>query len=272
MSNPYAIVMHCDGAMDYDRKQTGGNGFHIEFPESIEYGEVFRSIRNDGQGIHRLEIISVIEGMKELLFLDKKGEIELRKASGVEIYTDRFSVVEMSDPYKLQGYRSNGWKTYEQKPVKDRELWDELDKTRRKLAGQVGGRVEISYKREKQNKIADKLSGLGKRAIQSRRVKKKIKNVAPRMFEGSNINYSLLSGGDVLSVHVYAWETVRDEVEISTELLNGTQKGKVLVIYVDQDQKLSIHRRHKYEIVIDKVFKYYVRIYSSTEIDTVEGD
>lgn len=266
MSNPHAIVVHCDGAMDYDRTQTGGNGFHIDFPELIDHVEVSRSIRNDGQGIHRLEIISVIEAMKELLSLEKKDKVHLRNASGVEIYTDRLSVVEMQDPYKLQAYRSNGWKNHELKPIKDKDLWDELDKTRRKLASQVGGRVEINYKREKQNKVADKLSKLGKKSIQSRRVKRKVKNVAPRIFDGPDIDYSLLSQGDVLDVHVYAWEPVQKEVEISSEVLNGEHTGKILTLYVDYDQKSLLHRRHKYQIVIDKVLKHHIRIHSSKEI------
>jgi ribonuclease HI len=266
MSNPHAIVIHCDGAMDYDRTQTGGNGFHIEFPESIDHVEVSHSIRNDGQGIHRLEIISVIEAMKELLSLEKKGEVRLRNTSGVEIYTDRLSVVEMQDPYKLQAYRSNGWKTHEQKPVKDRELWDELDKTRKKLASQAGGRVEINYKREKQNKIADKLSKQGKKSIQSRRVKKKIKNVAPRIFDGPDIDHSLLSPGDALNVHVYAWEPVQKEIEISTEVLDGEHAGKVVTLYVDYDQKSQLQRRHKYEIVISEVHTHHIKISASEEI------
>lgn len=266
MSNPHAIVVCCDGAMDYDRNQTGGNGFRIEFPESINHDEVARSIRNDGQGIHRLEIISIIEGMKELLSLEKKGEIHLKNAAGVEIYTDRLSVVNMSDPYKLQRYRSQRWKTHEQKSVKDDKLWDELDKTRKKLAGQVGGRVEIHYKREKQNRVADKLSKLGKKSIQSRRVGRKIKKIAPRMFDGPDVNYFLLSERDVLNVHIYSWERVQDEFEISAELLDGANKGKVIKIYLDLTKKSSMHLRHRYEIVVDKVFKHHVTISSSSEI------
>lgn len=266
MNNPQAIIVQCDGAMDYDRKQTGGNGFYIRFPESIDHDEILISMRNDSQGIHRLEAISIIEAMKILLALNKKGEIQLRLAAGVEIYTDRLSVAEMSDPYRLQGYRSNGWKTHEGKPIKDKELWDELDKTRKKLATQVGGRVEIGYKREKQNTVADKLSKLGKKGIQSRRVKKKLKNVASRMFDGPDVDHSSISEGDIFNVHIYAWESVQNEVEISSEAIDGPHIGKIITIYVSPEQKSLIHRKHKYQVVTKKVFKHHITISSSTEL------
>lgn len=34
--NPYAIYINCDGAMDYDSKNTGGVGYVITFPDFIE--------------------------------------------------------------------------------------------------------------------------------------------------------------------------------------------------------------------------------------------
>jgi ribonuclease HI len=266
MNSPHAIIIHCDGAMNYDKNQTGGNGFHIAFPDSIDHVEIFHSKRNDWQGIHRLEIISIIDSMKELLVLEKRGEINLRNASGVEIYTDRFFVAEMSDPYKIQAYRSNGWKTYEQKPIKDKQLWDELDKTRKKLIGKVGGRIEIGYKREKRNKIADKLSKRGKSALPSKRTDKKIRNVSRRLFDGTNINYSLLTAGMFLKINLYAWERVQNEIAICAEVIDGEQKGKIVNIYVSAEQKSQLHRRHRYEILIGQVLKHHITISFSKEI------
>lgn len=263
MENPYSITIHCDGAMDYDSNQTGGNGFVIDFPECFEMSSIFRSIRNDGQGIHRLEMISIIESMKELIRIGKNNPGLLRKASGVSIYTDRIRVTdnELTNPYKIQGYRKNNWKNHEDKPIKDKDLLDDIDKTRKKLTQDVGGRVEIIYKREKGNKIADKLSKVGKKIAPLSRsiIRKKNRQVSSRKFDGSGVNYSSIEVDSILAIRVYAWELVQNEYELSAEILDGVNIGKVVKIYVNSEAKKDIHRQHCYKIEVNKVYSHHIK-------------
>lgn len=270
MNNPYVITIHCDGTMEYNSKQVGGNGFIIEFPDSFNLDPITRYLRNDRQGINRLEMISILEAIEELLSFDKKNPGVIRNASGVTIYTDRFNATDDKalNPYRIQGYRKNHWKTFEGKPVKDKDLLDRIDKTRKKLAQAVDGRVDISYKREKQNKAADKLSKLGKRSVihSKRIIQKKNRNIAPRKFDGSEIDYSSIHSGDSFVVHVYAWESVQNEIEIIVEIMEGLYISRTIKLYVDPATKRDIHRQHIYEIEISEVYAHHVRVNSYKEV------
>ncbi len=263
MSNPYAIQIHCDGAMDYDTNQTGGNGFIIDFPDSFEIDPISISIRNDGQGIHRLEMISVIEAMEEVLSFLTSNPILARQAAGVEIYTDRFSVTdgEYINPYRIRRWRREGWKNHEGKPVKNYDLLDKIDKTRLK--------VTVTFKRRKQNKVADKLAKAGKKTT-TRGVKlidKNQRRVTKRIYEGEEVDYSKVSGGSVIEVRVYAWEPVGKEYEICFEVCSGDFEGGVIKTSVDAETKLQLKRSHTYLIEIDSVFSHHVSINLLEEIE-----
>lgn len=262
MANPYAIQIHCDGAMDWDRVQTGGNGFIIEFPDSIGVEPISRSIQNNGQGIHRLEFISLVEAMEELLLFDKRNPGMLRKAAGVEIYTDRLRATdgELANPYRIKEWRKNGWKNYEDKPIKDRDLLDKIDKIRIKVARAVGGSVSINYERENRNRTADKLSKKGKYSgIRGRKlIEKKNRRITRRLFEGPEIKYSQLSQDSLVEARLYAWEPVGEQYEVCFEIYSGPHKGKTMRVYVDDTQKAAIHRGHTYLIDIEKVFTHHI--------------
>lgn len=272
MSNPQAIQVHCDGAMDYDSKQTGGNGFVIEFPDNIGQEPIERAYRNDKQGIHRLELISIIEAMEELVRREKKIPGLLRKAAGVEIYTDRLSATdsELTNPYRIRDWRRDGWKTKEGKPVKDKDLLDRIDKLRVKLIKLVGGGVSISYKREKRNKVADRLSKVGKNSSLSKKstISKKNRRVIRRLYSGGRIKLSLLKTGMSIEGRVYAWERVSAEYEICFEICGGAFEGLVLVAYVDDKQKSGLHRGHRYSLEVGDVYREHVRIKRFEEISS----
>ncbi len=263
MNNPHAIQIHCDGAMDYDTKQTGGNGFIIEFPDSFELEPIAHFIRNDGQGINRLELISLIEAMTELLVFGKKNPLILKKASGVELYTDRFNATDnkFTNRYRIKDWRRNGWMNYENKPIKDRDLLDKIDKTRVKLEQTVGGSVSINYVPEKRNKVADKLSKFGKKTdVRGRKlIEKKQRRVIKRLYDGPEVNYSQLDINDI-KVRVYAWEPVGDQFEICFEVCSGDFEGKTIKAYVNAQQKSELQRGHKYILKISKVFKHHIEI------------
>jgi ribonuclease HI len=269
MSNPYAIQVHCDGAMSYDKYQTGGNGFYIEFPESIDKETISRSIRNDQQGIHRLEMISILEAIEELLLIDRKEPGILRKAGSVEIFTDRHSVTDETNlnPYKVQVWRKNKWKSHEGADIKNSKLIDGLDKARMKLAKAVGGRVSIFYKKEKSNKVADKLSKIGKTVSNRGRkmVEKKRRNVIKRLFDGPEIKYSDISLKTAITARVYAWELINKDVEICFEIISRKHRGMIIKARVGQDQKSKLHRGHIYHIKISEILRHHITIKSFKE-------
>lgn len=261
MANPHAIQIHCDGAMDYDKKNTGGNGFFIEFPDSFNIESISRSIRNDGQGIHRLEIISLIEAMNELLLFAKNNPKLVRQSSGIELYTDRMSVTNLVNPYLIRGWRKNNWLNYEGKAIKDKDLLDKLDKTRTKLSQVIGGQISISYVREKRNKVADKLSKTAKKiGIKgSTLANKKQRNVTKRIYDGKEVDYFKLTQCDI-EARVYAWETVGKQVEVCFEICSDYLHGSIVKAYVIPSLKDKLHRSHIYKINISKICSHHIEI------------
>jgi len=270
MYNPHVININCDGAMDRDQRQTGGNGFCIEFPDFLNLEPISKSIRNDGQGIHRLEMISILESMEKLLSFGKQNPGILHKVAGVNIYTDRIKVTdaELLNPYRIQEYRKNRWLNHENKPIKDKDLLDKIDKIRKKLHQEVGGIIKIEYIPEKKNKNADKLSKIGKRSLihDKKIIKKKRVHVTRRIFDGPEIDYSLIHENDLLIVHVYIWEAVQNQFELKTEIMDGQYLGRIIRIYVAPAVKTDVHLNHCYEVKIKNVYTHHVEIESFKEI------
>ena len=64
---------------------------------------------------NRMEMIAVIEGLKEI-----------KKKALIEVYTDSKYVQQGVNEW-LAGWKAKGWKTASKKPVKNQDLWQELD-------------------------------------------------------------------------------------------------------------------------------------------------
>jgi ribonuclease HI len=64
---------------------------------------------------NRMELLAVIEGLRAL-----------KKSSIVEVYTDS-KYVQQGVSEWLAGWKKNGWKTAARKPVKNDDLWRDLD-------------------------------------------------------------------------------------------------------------------------------------------------
>jgi ribonuclease HI len=270
MDNPYAIHIRCDGSMDYDSKQTGGYGFVIEFPDFVDHPPVEKFTKADGQGIHRLEMMAVLAGMNELLrFRATNGNL-LRDVSGVTVHSDRLSISddEMNNPYRIQEYRKRKWKTHEGNPVKHSDLLDAIDKTRKKLSAVFSGRIEIRYTREKKNKVADKLSRVGKRdGLESKTARRGMRpKVGKRKLTGAEIKYNLMSVGDILDVHIYYKNPVQDKYELHAEIMDGRYTGRTLRIFLTVSQEMNLHRWHFYRMEITEVTTYAVRMACLEEI------
>jgi ribonuclease HI len=264
MANPQSIQIHCDGAMDYDPNQTGGNGFHIDFPDFFEIEPIHRSLRNDGQGIHRLEMISIVEAMEEIIAFLNKNPVLARQAAGVEMYTDRFSVTdgELINPYRIKEWRKAGWKNHEGKPIKNADLLEKIDKTRIKVIKAVGGSVTVSYKRRKYNKVADKLAKAGKISVTRGRriIAMSNRRVIKRLYDGEEIEYQKISKDLRLKVRVYAWQPVGDEYEICFEICSGEFEGQIIKTSVLPAEKQGLQRGHFYLVNVDSVLKHHVKI------------
>lgn len=66
---------------------------------------------------NRMEILAVIEGLKAL-----------KESCYVDLYTDSQYVANAIEKHWLSNWKKNGWKTANKKPVKNQDLWIELDK------------------------------------------------------------------------------------------------------------------------------------------------
>lgn len=264
MHNPYVIQINTDGAMDRDTNQTGGTGYVIKFPEPLGIPDIQESFRRDGQGIHRLEMIAILEGMEALIKWIKNYDGDSFGCSRVIIKTDRISVTdkELLNPWKIAEWRKNRWKNHEGKPIKDKDLLDKIDKTRKKLSAKIKGRIEIGYVRRKKNKEADKLSKIGKKGEERSRkiLDGKYTKVSKRKFDGDEINYKVLKVGDQLIIRVYRKDSVQKEYEVSGEISDGDHFGEKIKIYVSIIQELELHRHHYYKVGIKDVYKHHIRI------------
>ena len=62
-----------------------------------------------------MEMLAVIRGLEAL-----------KKASAVTIYTDSKYVQQGADEW-LEGWKARGWKSATKKPVKNQDLWEQID-------------------------------------------------------------------------------------------------------------------------------------------------
>ena len=268
MNDPHAIMVHCDGAMTLKPQQVGGGGFVIDFPDEYEIDAVSVYFRMDNQGINRIEMASILESIIKLQQLFKQHN--LRNINRILIYTDRFNATDEEDlnPYKIAEYRRNKWKNFEGKEIKNKDILDKIDKERKKLSKIAGSSVEIKYKREKNNKKADKLSRLGRDSqVRGKKILdvKKL-NVTRRKFNGKEIEYSLLKEGDILKVHVYAHQVLDKQCELLAEIVDGEHLGFKFKIYVSLEEKQNIHRTYSYQIQINNVFRYHITVTDFIEL------
>lgn len=263
--NPYALYINCDGAMDYDKTSTGGIGFVVTFPESVGLEEISESIGfYSGGNIERIEYEALIQGMLFVLELFGKYKEQLRNINQIIFISDRYALNdhERTNPYKIKAWRQNKWKNHEGKPIKNHELLDKLDKTRKKLSEQTHCRVNIEYRPRKQNKAADKLAKAGKlKGLKIDTLAKRGEKIGKRMFEGGEIKYSKLKASDIIQIHIFRKDPVQEQWEIWCELIKGENLGEKLKIYSDNQLAAKLKRRNSFEVRIKGVFAHHISIY-----------
>ena len=107
--------MYCDGGCrgTQSDKNRGAWGVYIEYRDVIKkYSDGERNTTNN-----IMELKACIEGMKNIKI----------KTIPVTVYLDSAYVLNGITSW-ITGWKKNGWRSSNKKPVKNRELWMELDK------------------------------------------------------------------------------------------------------------------------------------------------
>ena len=239
----------------------------IEFPDFIELDNIEKSgERYEGANIERLELEAMIQGMNELLRLSNIYENEFKNVNTVIFTTDRYALSdkERTNPYRIREYRKNGWKNHEEKPIKNKDLLDKIDKTRKRVTGKLRCSLEIQFIPRKQNRIADRLSKESKKKnIVNKTIKTHGQKIGRRKYTDGEILYNNLSEKEKLIVHIFKKEPINDQWEISAELCDGNLVGKKIKIYTDFPTEKKLHRHHIYIIKIKKIFSHHIVIYKT---------
>lgn len=265
--NPHALYVKCDGAMDYDSKNSGGIGFEIIFPESIGYETIKETYgKYIGGNIERMELEALISGIEYLIkYFQKEGE-KLSNINTIIFVTDRFRLNqnEGTNPYKIREWRKNRWCNHEGKAIKNHDLLDKLDKKRTKLTQIARSRVEIEYKPRKQNKVADKLAKAGKKiSIEDDSIAVKGLKVGKRKFDGNEVSYKSLKEKDEFHIHIFLKSPVYKQWEIAAEICEGKNFGQIIKIYTDDKLAIKLQRRHEYKVKIKSIFSHHVEIFKT---------
>jgi ribonuclease HI len=265
-TNPDALYIRCDAAMDYDSKNSGGVGFEIIFPDFMEMENISRKLgKYEGANIERLELNAILCGMNELVRLYKNNKDKFKSLKSIVILTDRLGLADddKTNPYRIRELRKNGWHNHDGKAIKNSNLLDAIDRARTAIYSRTHCVPRIRYQRRKFNKSVDKLAKQGKRLSRKRSdIALKIK-VGKRKYDGGEVNYGSLKDGERYNVRIFKKEPVRDQWEISAEFCEGNFLGKKFKIYSDSTMERRMHRHHRYWIKIKKVLSHHVVIFKT---------
>jgi ribonuclease HI len=266
-TNPYALYVYCDGAMDYDSKNTGGIGYEIVFPESVDLDNIRESFgRYQGANIERIELEGIISGVEAVIRVFEKEREKLKNINTIIVVTDRFRLNdnEGTNPFRIKDWRKNKWCNHEGKAIKNSDLLDKLDKKRKKLSEIAYSNVRIEYKSRKLNKVADTLAKNGKKKlITDDRIAVKGLKVGKRKFEGIEVIYKSLKEKDEMLVHIFLKSPVNDQWEILVEICNGINIGRKVKIYSDDKLASKLQRRNEYKVKLKTVYSHHVTIFRS---------
>ena len=113
MDNNRKVIIYTDGA-------SSGNPGKGGWGAVLKYGEITKQISgySDLTTNNKMELQAVIEALKLL-----------KKRCDVEIFTDSVYVKDGITKW-INSWKMNNWKTSKKEPVKNKELWIELDNLR----------------------------------------------------------------------------------------------------------------------------------------------
>jgi len=266
-TNPHALYINCDGAMDYGKGAGGGIGFVFSFPENLALEDIsFSKGRYIGGNIERIEYEAIIEAMEHTIEMFRLDDGTLSNITQVVFISDRFALNdnERTNPYRIREWRRNNWHNHEAKPIKNHDLLDKLDKTRKKLNEETHARVNIEYRPRKQNKVADKLAKAGKKeGLSDHSLSKKGEKIGKRLFDGGEIKYSKLTPKSSLHIHIFRKDPVQEQWEVWCELCQGENLGEKLKIYVDNELAAKLKRRNHYLVKVKIAHRFHINIYKT---------
>jgi len=86
--------------------------------------------------------------------------------------------------------------------------------------------------------------------------------IGKRLYSGLDIEYGNISPNQILIVHIFKKEPVRDEWEISADICDGEFIESKIVIYTNTIIEQKLHRHHKYQVSVSEVYRHHVRIFN----------
>ena len=142
MTDKKQVVMYTDGAC---KGNPGVGGWGV----SLQYGQHHKELFGGEAETtnNRMELTAAIEGLKQL-----------KQACKVTIYTDSKYVMQGMEEW-LAGWKARGWKTASKSPVKNVDLWQQLD--------DLVGKHEVTWQwvkghaGDEGNERADELANMG---------------------------------------------------------------------------------------------------------------
>ncbi len=141
MTSPHVII-HTDGACS-GNPGPGGFGAILSFGDhekELKGGEAHTTN-------NRMELMGVISALEAL-----------KSSSVVELFTDS-QYVKNGITSWIYGWKRNGWKTADKKPVKNAELWQQLDTAR--LRHKIEWKWVKGHAGHPENERADELARAG---------------------------------------------------------------------------------------------------------------
>ena len=142
MTSKKHVVMYTDGAC---KGNPGVGGWGVSLQYGAHRKELFGGEAETTN--NRMELTAAIEGLKQL-----------KQACKVTIYTDSKYVMQGMEEW-LAGWKARGWKTASKAPVKNVDLWQQLDD----LVGQheVTWQWVKGHAEDEGNERADELANMG---------------------------------------------------------------------------------------------------------------
>ena len=108
----FKVTIYTDGACSGNPGAGGWGAILMHGDKKKEFSGFERETTNN-----KMELTAVIEALKKL-----------KKPCMVKLYSDSAYVVNALTLGWLENWKNNGWRGSDKKPVKNIELWEELDK------------------------------------------------------------------------------------------------------------------------------------------------
>lgn len=142
MSDPKPVIIYTDGACS-GNPGPGGWGAILTYGETRK--EIFGGEAETTN--NRMELMAAISSLEAL-----------KRPSHVELHTDS-AYVKNGITSWIHGWKRNGWRTADKKPVKNADLWQRLDEARR--IHEIDWRWVKGHAGDPMNERADELARLG---------------------------------------------------------------------------------------------------------------